>query len=440
MALDSTVEPAKHCAPMTRKSSWIQSVFAWLLPAGVGAAVGGGIITFLGQPIQSSPMTDMADLNPPARQLVASVKSVPLGIEAMPAPARVIPAPNPSKTIPAPAPEPVVVKAPTPAPEPELRPWQWQPLVDPVSERFKTDVPDLGGLPLLQYAVLVDDAEWISQLIGHGADANEVTPGGDTALCAAVRCMSAPAVRAILYGGAEVKTVGLEKQPPLVLASLRRGPDILRALTVAGADPNTRFNSPVSKSILDRVLIKDLKHSLENDRGVTPLIACAARGDVEGAAELLRAGAKTSFCTTRYKRYPINFAATQGYLFLMRIILGRQPESEPEILVTVDLSKQRAWVTQEGKIIDSCPVSTGREGYSTPAGRYVITDKHRSWTSTLYHVAMPFFMRLNCSAIGLHSGYVTGRPASHGCIRLPYDKAKKFFGLVRVGDEVQIVH
>jgi hypothetical protein len=179
---------------------------------------------------------------------------------------------------------------------------------------------------------------------------------------------------------------------------------------------------------------------MESDRGVTPLIACSARGDVEGAAELLRWGASPSRCTTRYHRYPINFAASQGYLFLMRIILGRQPESEPQILVTIDLSKQRAWVTKEGQIIDTCPVSTGREGYKTPAGRYVITDKHRSWTSTLYHVAMPFFMRLNCSAIGLHSGYVTGRPASHGCIRLPYEKARKFFGICNVGDEVQIVY
>ena len=124
----------------------------------------------------------------------------------------------------------------------------------------------------------------------------------------------------------------------------------------------------------------------------------------------------------------------------MRILLGRQPESEPEVLVTIDLSKQRAWVIQDGALLDTCSVSTGRAGYNTPAGRYVITDKHRHWTSTLYHCSMPFFMRLNCSAIGLHSGYVTGRPASHGCIRLPYEKAQKFFEICRVGDEVQIVH
>jgi lipoprotein-anchoring transpeptidase ErfK/SrfK len=53
---------------------------------------------------------------------------------------------------------------------------------------------------------------------------------------------------------------------------------------------------------------------------------------------------------------------------------------------------------------------------------------------------MPYFMRLNCSAIGMHSGHVTGSPASHGCIRLPYEKAQKFFGICRVGDEVQIVY
>ena len=108
--------------------------------------------------------------------------------------------------------------------------------------------------------------------------------------------------------------------------------------------------------------------------------------------------------------------------------------------MTVDLSSQRAWVTKQGRIINHTMVSTGREGYGTPAGRYVITDKHTSHVSTLYHVAMPWFMRLNCGAIGLHSGYVTGQPASHGCIRLPYDKAKQFFSQVRVGDEVEIVY
>lgn len=432
---------------MAAKSTWLHSLAAWLLPAVVGTAVGGGMILLLSEP------------DAQAKQALVMLEAAPAAVEAgvqeeaklspetnAPATAAEIIRPalpaRPMAELP-PAVEPPSVTEPTPD-----RPIgglvsdspSWRPLVDEVAERFRTEIPDLGGLPLLYYAVLTDDEEWVDRLIATGLDVNERTPGGDTALCAAIRHMPSDCVRALLSGAADPYATGYENQPPIALASLRRGAEVLRALTVAGVDPNTRFNSPVSKTLLDRVTIKDLRHALENDRGVTPLIACSARGDVEGAMELMAAGAKSSYCTTRYKRYPINFAATQGYLFLMRIILGRQPDSEPHTLVTVDLTRQRAWVMKEGLIIDSCPVSTGREGYATPAGRYVITDKHKSWTSTLYHVSMPFFMRLNCSAIGLHSGYVTGRPASHGCIRLPYEKAKKFFNLVRVGDEVQIVH
>jgi hypothetical protein len=168
-------------------------------------------------------------------------------------------------------------------------------------------------------------------------------------------------------------------------------------------------------------------------------MAVSARGDTEGTIALLQHGAKPEQSTKRYYRYPINYAAEQEYIFIMRLLLGRPADSEPDVLVTIDLSKQKAFLTQFGTEIDKTSVSTGREGFGTPEGRYLITDKHSSWTSTIYHVEMPWFMRLNCSAIGLHAGYVTGEPASHGCIRLPYEKAKKWFGILKVGDEVQIV-
>ena len=205
------------------------------------------------------------------------------------------------------------------------------------------------------------------------------------------------------------------------------------------APPNQPFVTPVQPELTEALPIKDLKYWLRVDTGVTPLMACAARGDVEAAAVLIRNGAKPGVCTKKHKRYPINFAATQGYLFLMRVLLGRSPDEEPALLVTVDLSQQKAWITKKGEIIDSTRVSTGRSGHETPAGRYVVTDKHKHHTSTIYKVDMPWFMRLNCGAIGLHSGHVTGRPASHGCVRLPFNKARDFFSKVSVGDEVQIV-
>lgn len=317
---------------------------------------------------------------------------------------------------------------------------EWRPLIDPITEHWTRLMPRSAALPQAYQAVLNDDAEHLAKIIAMGISPNEMTLGGDTPLCAAVRMGRAECVRVLALSGVNLSQPAHEKQPPIALASLRRNVPVLKTLLDFGVDPNTRFNSPVQKQVIDRCSIKDLRNAMESDRGITPLICCAARGDVEGAVALMRAGGRPGMGTTRYHRYPINFAATQGYLFLMRVLLGRDPDSEPDILVTVDLSSQRAWVTKQGRIINHTMVSTGREGYGTPPGRYVITDKHTSHVSTLYHVNMPWFMRLNCSAIGLHSGYVTGQPASHGCIRLPYEKAKEFFGQVRVGDEVEIVY
>lgn len=321
-----------------------------------------------------------------------------------------------------------------------IKPQPWRPLIDPITEHWTKLMPRTDALPQAYQAVLNDDPAHLARLIAIGISPRETTLGGDTPLCAAVRMGRAECVRVLALSGVDMNEAAHEKQPPIAIASLRRNTEVLQALMDAGVDPNTRFKTPVLKSLIERCQIKDLRNALESDRGITPLICCAARGDVEGAVTLMRAGARPGLGTTRYHRYPINFAATQGYLFLMRVLLGRDPESEPDTLVTVDLSSQRAWVMKQGRVINSTSVSTGREGYGTPAGRYVITDKHTSHVSTLYHVNMPWFMRLNCGAIGLHSGYVTGRPASHGCIRLPYQKAKEFFSQVRVGDEVQIVY
>ena len=320
-----------------------------------------------------------------------------------------------------------------------LPPREYGGLSDDLPEHLRCHFNKEARLPLVYQAVLLEDFEWLCELLDRGLSADELTWGGDSALCMAVRTGQYDAVRVLLLAGADPNLLGSDKQPPLSLAALRRPFEVIEALLIAGAEPDTRFASPVSRRILDQVLIRDLKTHLENDRGVTPLMACAARGDVEGAAVLMAHGAKTSVCTSKFKRYPLNFAATQRFLFLMRILLGRPIDAEPDVLITVDLSQQRAWLEKDGRVVESTAISTGREGYATPSGRYVITDKHRTHTSTLYHVSMPWFMRLNCGAIGLHSGHVTGRPASHGCIRLPYAKAKQFFALAKVGDEVQIV-
>lgn len=368
---------------------------------------------------RSSPAS-LSKLNVP---LVSDLDGPPLVRRAIPInEASVTPSPGVAVPAPVPAPAPVEEVKP-PAPGDGL-----SPLSSPASP-----------VPYVYQAVLMNDLDWLGKLLKAGFPIDEPSPAGDTALCAAVNVGNKEAALLLLEHKADPNKPGKDGQPPLALASLRRADAILSGLLEAGADPNAVFVKPVPEALLGIVKNGELRVSLRSDTGVTPLMAVAARGDVEGTLELLKHGAKTSQPTKKYFRYPINYAAEQRYIFLMRLLLGRAADSEPDILVTVDLSQQKAYLQQFGKVIDKTSISTGREGYATPPGRYAVTDKHKSWTSTIYKVSMPWFMRLNCSAIGLHAGYVTGSPASHGCIRLPPEKARKWFSMVKVGDEVQIV-
>jgi hypothetical protein len=175
------------------------------------------------------------------------------------------------------------------------------------------------------------------------------------------------------------------------------------------------------------------------DRNATPLMVAADSGSIQTARYLMRAGAKSNVHTRISSLWPINFASRRNDVRMMRLFLGQDPLRE-ERCIEIRLSEQRARMFDaEGKEILSTKVSTGRKGYSTPTGEYVITNKHRDWTSTLYHASMPYFQRLSCGDFGLHQGNVPGYPASHGCIRLPAGTAAKLFSMTKTGDRVRIL-
>ena len=50
---------------------------------------------------------------------------------------------------------------------------------------------------------------------------------------------------------------------------------------------------------------------------------------------------------------------------------------------------------------------------------------------------MPYFIEFS-PGYGLHQGYLPGVPASHGCIRMPYWKARQFYNAAHVGTVVLI--
>ncbi|PTX97615.1 hypothetical protein DB346_21745 [Verrucomicrobia bacterium LW23] len=135
--------------------------------------------------------------------------------------------------------------------------------------------------------------------------------------------------------------------------------------------------------------------------------------------------------------------------------------------IELRLEEQRLYAFAKGQAIAWSEISTGREGYDTPPGEYKILQKNANHKSNLYGyivdandklvvkdatpktpvpagckyeaAAMPFFLRLTNTGVGLHAGYLPGYAASHGCIRLPYDMVEAIFDRVKVGTRVVIV-
>ncbi len=146
--------------------------------------------------------------------------------------------------------------------------------------------------------------------------------------------------------------------------------------------------------------------------------------------------------------------------------LGDGAPGSPSIII--DLSEQTVFFYKGGIEVGRAPVSTGREGYTTPTGSFSVIEKDRNHISTLYGdyvdsagnvvvrnvginqdkrppgthfqgAPMPCFLRVT-GAVGMHAGYLPGYPASHGCIRLPHGAAEKFFENAPTGTPVRIVH
>ena len=98
------------------------------------------------------------------------------------------------------------------------------------------------------------------------------------------------------------------------------------------------------------------------------------------------------------------------------------------LVMVISLDEQLAYVYRNGLRIGVSTVSTGKKGHETPTGVFTILQKHKDHRSNLYDDApMPFMQRLTWDGVALHAGNLPGYPASHGCVRLPYEFARHLF-------------
>lgn len=137
------------------------------------------------------------------------------------------------------------------------------------------------------------------------------------------------------------------------------------------------------------------------------------------------------------------------------------------VSIRISLGAQRAYLFVGDELAVDTPISSGKRAGMTPKGNFTITEKdadHRSSvygdfvnragkvvragvstkidsapSGTVYRGApMNWFMRLTNDGVGMHTGYLPGYPASHGCIRLPEEIAKLIYSKVKLGTPVVV--
>ncbi len=138
--------------------------------------------------------------------------------------------------------------------------------------------------------------------------------------------------------------------------------------------------------------------------------------------------------------------------------------------IIVNTNEQKARFYAGDEQIGWTTVASGVSKHPTPVGHFEVMEKVENKRSNLYGriytkggkvmradaksgrdavpagarfegAKMPYFLRLTYDGIGLHAGPIPrpGRPASHGCIRMPSKMAPILFKHVNVGTKVSIV-
>ena len=110
------------------------------------------------------------------------------------------------------------------------------------------------------------------------------------------------------------------------------------------------------------------------------------------------------------------------------------------VWVRVDLESQLISVFRAGQEIGTAVVLYGAERKQTPRGIFPILAKDRDHRSSTYgNAPMPYALRLTGDGVSIHGSNVRWGYATHGCIGVPLDFARRLFSEVHKGDQVVIL-
>lgn len=160
----------------------------------------------------------------------------------------------------------------------------------------------------------------------------------------------------------------------------------------------------------------------------------------------------------RFEVYVNDLAAYNGLSLTSIIRPGQVLRIPPGVdmrvgkRILVDLSEQRVYVYEDGKLLWNWPVSTGRPGYRTITGTFRILDKMPWAYASTWNLRMPYWMGIywagklengfhgqviNSWGVRIWEDYI-GRPYTFGCIMLADENMKKLYEWAEIGTPVVI--
>jgi lipoprotein-anchoring transpeptidase ErfK/SrfK len=107
--------------------------------------------------------------------------------------------------------------------------------------------------------------------------------------------------------------------------------------------------------------------------------------------------------------------------------------------VRIDLGSQLISVFRGEHEIGTSVIVYGGDNKQTPSGTFHVLARDKDHHSSLYDAAMPYTLQLTTDGVAIHGSIVRSGAATHGCIGLPLEFARRLFDQARVGDDVIII-
>ncbi|HXG81100.1 MAG TPA: L,D-transpeptidase family protein [Sphingomicrobium sp.] len=119
--------------------------------------------------------------------------------------------------------------------------------------------------------------------------------------------------------------------------------------------------------------------------------------------------------------------------------LWRKGNFPGEPRVVIGLSDQLAYLYRGDELVAVAAISSGTDKHPTPKGIFEVRLKKPFHRSIKYDNApMPFMQMFDQYGTALHAGHNPGYPASHGCVRLPAEFARRLYAITDHGTTVMI--